>query len=168
MTGNDAEAVERSSWPGQLVALPPALWSVRVGRHFVIHCLRRMKTHYDEDTAVLLASELLTNAIVHTKGSLDLTVTEVERGLRVEVRDEAPDALPIPVQPELEALDDAGRGLLLVAELASRWGTDLVTGDDGRPTAKAVWFELPPVHAATTEPPPTQRDAPVDNSSTMA
>lgn len=88
------------------------------------------------DTAELLLSELVTNALVHTTGGALLTVT-LTRGtrarLRVEVRDEAPHR-PSP-RP---APDDAsgGRGLLIVRALADEWGMcPLAAG-------KAVWFEL--------------------------
>ena len=97
------------------------------------------------ETAQLLVSELVSNVLLHTDSPARLRL-EVEAGvLRVEVLDE------LPVPPVAGLLDPAavsGRGLLLVASLATRWGVR-PTGGEG----KAVWFELrddqpPPDEAA--------------------
>ncbi|GAB2588689.1 ATP-binding protein [Streptomyces capparidis] len=91
------------------------------------------------DTAELLASELITNALVHT-GRDALLVAELTgradrapRRLRVEVHDGDPHR-PLPRRSGPGAL--SGRGLLLVHDLSDSWGV--------RPcgTGKAVWFEL--------------------------
>lgn len=90
----------------------------------------------DADTiekAELLVSEVCTNGIVHNAGLDDATVTAAwwHGHLRVTVSD--PD-LRIPV-PDL-ADDEHGRGLLIVAELATRWGTTKTRN------GKICWFEL--------------------------
>lgn len=91
------------------------------------------------DTAELLTSELVTNALQHTAGGAVLTATfSADTGprLRVEVRDS------LARRPRLCTADAAsdhatsGRGLLLVQALADSWGVR--TGDSG----KVVWFEL--------------------------
>ncbi|MEV7781360.1 ATP-binding protein [Kitasatospora sp. NPDC088351] len=96
----------------------------------------------DETTeiAVLLLSELVTNACRHARGPRDRLVGVrcliVDDLLRVEVTD-ANEDLP---QPREAALDDeAGRGLHLVDALADSWGAHL-RGEGYR--GKTVWFQL--------------------------
>ncbi|MEJ5945086.1 ATP-binding protein [Pseudokineococcus basanitobsidens] len=89
------------------------------------------------ETAVLLTSELTTNAVLHARGDVVVRVT-VERSLVVvEVTDHS-SAAPAVRVPRLDAA--GGRGLVLVEALSSRWGTRTVRG------GKAVWFELPLPH----------------------
>jgi anti-sigma regulatory factor (Ser/Thr protein kinase) len=87
------------------------------------------------DTAELLTSELVTNALLHA--GTDLTV-HVERchedgTVRIAV-DDGSDHAPCVGEPDAGAL--GGRGLPLVASLASRWGWELM------PFGKRVWFEV--------------------------
>ncbi|MFJ5231824.1 ATP-binding protein [Kitasatospora sp. NPDC088391] len=86
------------------------------------------------DTAELLTSELVTNALVHTgkDAVLDAVLTGEQR-LRVEVRDRT-SSLPGRRNPGEDATN--GRGLLLVEALADDWGVQL------RGDGKVTWFEL--------------------------
>ncbi|MER5429579.1 ATP-binding protein [Streptomyces sp. NPDC002588] len=86
------------------------------------------------ETAELLTSELVTNALVHTDDDAVLTATVSSSGLRVEVRDSVP-RRPRPCAP---AADDStnGRGLVLVQSLADAWGVRVLGA------GKVVWFEL--------------------------
>ncbi|WP_051776480.1 ATP-binding protein [Kitasatospora phosalacinea] len=87
------------------------------------------------DTAELLASELVTNALVHTgRGAVfDAVLTEASR-LRVEVQDGAAQA---PARRAAAAeTATSGRGLMLVEALADDWGVQL------RADGKTTWFEL--------------------------
>lgn len=68
----------------------------------------------------LLASELVTNAILHAVPPIDLTLDWDERVLRVEVSD-GDDRLPVMVEPPRPA-DDGGYGLLLIERLSHAWG----------------------------------------------
>ena len=89
------------------------------------------------ELAVLLTSELVTNAVVHARTPVRLTVYH-DTVLTVEVADGSPVLpAPSPISPD----DDRGRGLTLVAKLADRWGA--------RPegTGKVVWFVLEPGRA---------------------
>ena len=85
------------------------------------------------DTARLLTSELVTNAVIHGRSAVTLSVRLTQRLLRVEVSDDNSR------HPRLEDYDkDAldGRGLHIVDYLAHDWGvTDHQLG-------KTVWFEL--------------------------
>jgi len=85
------------------------------------------------DTAVLLTSELVTNALLHGRAPVRLRVEVDARRLRVEVADDHPGRPRTPTQH-----DDAesGRGMLIVSGLAAAWGVV-----DNQP-GKTVWFEL--------------------------
>jgi anti-sigma regulatory factor (Ser/Thr protein kinase) len=87
---------------------------------------------------VLLAGELVTNAVTHTPvttAGIGLLVLLGEDGVRVEVHDRSPE-LPEQAGPGWE--DESGRGLGLVATQATRWGVQA----DAHGHGKAVWFEV--------------------------
>ncbi|MGV9252764.1 ATP-binding protein [Streptomyces sp. NPDC003697] len=91
------------------------------------------------ETAVLLLSELMTNAYRHAKVPPGREirarcVLEANR-LRVSVTD-AGDTLP--ARREAAPDDESGRGLALVAALAREWGAEPRAAGIG----KTVWFEL--------------------------
>lgn len=115
----------------------------------------------DEDVAVLLASELVTNAVTHgdhgTDGARDgdgvkgvngvkdlsgtadviaMCVRCQDGELRVEVHDRSP-VMPLPVPPSADDDSETGRGLMLVDTLAAEWGFYRT------PEGKAVYFTLP-------------------------
>jgi hypothetical protein len=100
--------------------------------------LRELLRHWGgsgtSQVAELLASELLTNALVHTDDDAVLTATVSPRGLRVEVRDFVA-GRPGPRVPAGDD-DTGGRGLALVQSLADAWGVC------AHGVGKAVWFEL--------------------------
>ena len=88
------------------------------------------------DTAVLLVSELVTNAILHAGPGAATTVLRLEYGgswLRIEVHDTSPHE-PAPRTPDW--LDESGFGLMLVDALATKWGVQQTI------QGKAVWAEL--------------------------
>ena len=88
----------------------------------------------DPDTAVLLTSELVTNAIRHEAGgTVMLTITCICDQLRVDVHDTSRRA-PMPVEARADA--ETGRGLMLVATLSADWGFHRTS------TGKAVYFTL--------------------------
>jgi serine/threonine-protein kinase RsbW len=93
------------------------------------------------DAAVLCLSELATNAIVHSRsrepgGSFTVRVQPGGQRLRVEVRDQGG-----PWHPRGRASPDepSGRGLLIVGQLAARWGC---AGHSHH--GWTVWFEMEP------------------------
>ncbi|MFE2599715.1 ATP-binding protein [Streptomyces sp. NPDC059396] len=92
-----------------------------------------------EDSAVLILSELLSNAGLHAKVTPEQTIeTRYFRSsgaLRIEVHDGSSER-PHPRVPDSEAVD--GRGLFLVDALADAWGVVERTGRPG----KAIWAEL--------------------------
>ena len=102
-------------------------------REFVAATLRDAVAGEVAEVAVLLTSELVTNAVVHARTPIHVVVDVEARTLRVTVADDAPRS------PALRPSSHnhlTGRGLNLVDALAGQWGVD--------PTreGKKVWFEL--------------------------
>jgi anti-sigma regulatory factor (Ser/Thr protein kinase) len=86
------------------------------------------------EPAVLLASEVVTNAVVHGGGHARLGVEHDHRRIRVTVSD-ASSARPRRLDLGLDAT--SGRGVQLLDQLATRWGVDIHPA-----RGKTVWFEL--------------------------
>jgi anti-sigma regulatory factor (Ser/Thr protein kinase) len=74
----------------------------------------------DRDAAQLVASELVTNAVVHAHTAIDLTLRLVSPMLHIAVRDGGPGR---PRIADIDESAESGRGLMLVDALASSWGT---------------------------------------------
>ncbi len=93
------------------------------------------------DTAALVVSELVTNAIVHTTSrriTCELRSLREGECLRIAVRDEG-HACSGPRPAEGRPAEEHGRGLLLVAALSTAWGAlEAETG-----AGLTVWAELP-------------------------
>ena len=89
----------------------------------------------DGEVAVLLVSELVTNAILHGRAPLELRAHAAGAGVRVEVHDHEPSRPPV-LRHDEDLTEPGGRGLQLVDTLADRWGW--AENDNG----KVVWFEL--------------------------
>lgn len=85
------------------------------------------------DDALLVLSEVVTNAFVHAGGDVRLRAWTSAGGLRVEVDD---GAAHLPARRDYAAMAGTGRGLQLVEELSDRWGVA------PRPDGKSVWFEF--------------------------
>lgn len=123
--------------------LPPDNSSAAVARRFVADELREEPPRWRE-VATLLTSELVTNAILHANTIIDVAVGRSP--VRVEVSDQSV-SMPLPRLFGLEA--STGRGLQLVARLASSWGID------ERRDGKTVWFELSELPSEPSELPPS-------------
>ena len=103
-------------------------------RRQVQAAIRAWDIPVDPDVAVLLTSELVTNAIRHeVTGIVMLAITCSCGQLRVDVHDTSR-ALPMLVDAPADA--EAGRGLLLVTTLSAEWGFYRT------PAGKAVYFTL--------------------------
>jgi anti-sigma regulatory factor (Ser/Thr protein kinase) len=91
------------------------------------------------DDAVLLVSELCTNALLHTAsgqgGTFEVAICLNQLSIHVEVRDGGAPRSPTAAQPAVTLAED-GRGLGLVALLADRWG------HSGDQAGRLVFFEL--------------------------
>jgi anti-sigma regulatory factor (Ser/Thr protein kinase) len=88
------------------------------------------------EVAILLVSELVTNAIRYGRPPIQLRAFRVGSGLRVEVSDGERRAPLAARQASTAEMAEGGRGLLLVNGLSDRWGW----AGNGR--GKVVWFEL--------------------------
>ncbi len=106
--------------------------SVGAARRFVCQVLPEWWSDRLDDV-LLLVSEVVTNAIVHARTAVQVTVTLVNGTTRVEVADAEPEA---PVRRGASSTATDGRGLGILEVLADRWG---VLSRDG---GKTVWFEL--------------------------
>jgi sigma-B regulation protein RsbU (phosphoserine phosphatase) len=106
------------------------------------------EAHLDEllNEALLLTTELSTNAVEHARTELDIEVAADEMGLTVTVSDFAVGRIddvaagPRNDMTDISEVAERGRGLLLVDHFASRWGTT------HQPTGKGVWFRLDRKH----------------------
>jgi anti-sigma regulatory factor (Ser/Thr protein kinase) len=107
--------------------------SVAAARRFTRAALGRQAIDPEIiDTAMLLVSELATNAIVHGTSTIRLRV-DVGDDIRVEVRDGSDDA---PVVGAGLDEGESGRGLAIVTTLAESWDWS------PQPPGKIVWFAL--------------------------
>ena len=113
--------------------LPRAPVSVARARA-AMHPLREVLGGRYQD-AVLLVSELVTNAVRHqgTAGGIEMAIAVAGGRVRVEVLDPG-NGFPKPSVSEPPPDSLGGRGLLIVDRVASRWG---VSSGPSR-----VWFEL--------------------------
>ena len=85
------------------------------------------------DDLRLIASELVTNALIHTSGPVEISLSTGPDHVRIEVSD------PSTVAPEVTQADpddDHGRGLAIVASLSRDWGVDY------HPHGKTVWADV--------------------------
>lgn len=116
------------------VLLQNSASAVRQARDLTRTSLIRWRVTPDcVDDAVLIVSEMVTNAIRYGGGPVRLRLRLRAAYLRVEVRDAsrvAPRVLPA------DPAGERGRGLRIVARLASRWGITRLR--DG----KIVWVDL--------------------------
>lgn len=116
--------------------LPRSPDSVRVARRLV-HTHSTMLDSQQRDDAVLMVSELVTNALLHGVGTISLRIEKASDALRVEVCDEG----NVRLAPSPTPGAHGGWGLRIVNQLADDWGV--------REGSTKVWFRLGP--------PPSQR-----------
>lgn len=114
------------------LTVPGLACQVAVARRFVAETLGpRPQT----ETAVLLISEAVTNAVIHTSSaSVTVVVMETPHALRFEVVDDGGDTVPAVCDDD--ELREGRRGVFLVRELSSRCGYH--TDSAGL----TYWFEL--------------------------
>lgn len=121
----------------QLV-IPPVSTGIGDARRFTSERLTAWGQDGLTDVAVLMISELVTNAILHGGEGAVLTLRLDPSKLRAEVRDSNPAS---PVVRGYSETATTGRGMVIVDALAAAWGTFPVEG------GKIVWFELKAVPA---------------------
>jgi anti-sigma regulatory factor (Ser/Thr protein kinase) len=120
-------------FPGQTVHVAEA-------RHFVAALLEGEDKHLVED-AVLVVSELATNAVQHTRsgwyrGWFLVIIGFTDDLLRIQVTDQGGDAEPM-VRSVNTPVDEGGRGLVLIDACAKDWGVK-----DRSDGARCIWVDL--------------------------
>ncbi|MGK5521068.1 SpoIIE family protein phosphatase [Micromonospora sp. URMC 107] len=134
-TGGRDEHVRR-------VRLPADRRTPAAARALVRSVLTEARLDGLANEAMLLTTELSTNAVEHARTELDIEVVADPVGITVTVSDFAAgpvEELIVGVRNDATDIDEVserGRGLLLVDHFASRWGTTYL------PTGKGVWFRL--------------------------
>jgi anti-sigma regulatory factor (Ser/Thr protein kinase) len=132
----DLEVLAGAAVLGSLT-IPGRPEHVREARAFVAKALGEL--HPGLDHAVLLTSELVTNAVTHSRsrgdgGSVTVLIVESGGGVRIEIADEGSELSSPVVRGDVYASD--GHGLYLVQTLADQWG--YLRDDNGT----TVWFWL--------------------------
>ena len=127
-TGEGDGSARLNDADGIAATFPPVAESVRAARRFVE---RLVPSEFDE-RAVLLVSELATNAVLHARSPFEVRVRWIPTR-RIEVRDASID-LPKIADPSSDDLH--GRGLRLVDSFSAAWG--ISPEENG----KVVWFEF--------------------------
>jgi len=120
--------MNRQSW-----RLPATARSVPEARQHVSAALHQWGYDGLLETARLLTSELVTNAVLHARTEMTVAVEDTDHGVRVAVTDSSP------VPPSLRhhsTTATTGRGLRMLDQLAREWSVD---EDNG---GKTVWFTL--------------------------
>jgi len=120
--------MDRQSW-----RLPATARSVPEARQHVVTALQEWGYDGLVETARLLTSELVTNAVLHARTEMTVSVEDSEVGVRIAVTDASP------VPPSLRhhsTTATTGRGLRLLDQLAREWSVDDTNG------GKTVWFTL--------------------------
>jgi anti-sigma regulatory factor (Ser/Thr protein kinase) len=137
--------------------LTPGLVAAAEAREYIRAAISAWQVPVDTEVAVLLTSELVTNAITHGQPAngrelaggepagaglvnsepVMLSIRCSRGELRVEVHDQSCD-MPPPKPRDALAESETGRGLMLVAALAAKWGFYRT------PAGKAVYFTLIP------------------------
>jgi anti-sigma regulatory factor (Ser/Thr protein kinase) len=127
-------SVQHAAELAGFLRLPDNPLAPREARAHVRRCLLAIGANQQTgDVALLLTSEVVTNALRHAPPPRELRVRQGAGLLRVEVSDSHP--LP-PRRREPDAESPGGRGLWLLDALAIRWG-HLREGE-----GKVVWFEV--------------------------
>lgn len=131
----------KSSEPLGHVALPGDAASVPQARRYV-RGLLEPTDHPRTDDALLLVTELVSNAVRHSDsgrrpgGKITVIVVHRARSILVNVIDDG-SAGSIPrVRRDVDADSGGGRGLWLVRELATAWGWH------DSPAGRVVWFQM--------------------------
>ena len=113
----------------------PSPESPRSARRFVADALEQLGYDAAGDQAVLLVSELVTNAVLHARTEVDVIVAGDDGCVRIAVVDRSP---VMPATRSFSPTAGSGRGLHLVESMASRWGVEPASEEPG----KEVWFEI--------------------------
>lgn len=113
--------------------LPPLATASRDARRFVTRTLLDWQSPRLVGAATLVASELVTNSVLHAATILDVNVSQVDVLLRLAVRDRG-GGRPVPRSAAAPGAHLGGRGLMIVQALTRAW--DVLPA---RTAGKTVW-----------------------------
>ena len=130
-------AVIDESWQGRTAeatrSFERTLRSPALARRFVSETLRSWRLEYLSDEAVLIVSELATNAVIHARSDFTVALTLLHDRVRISVSDRSPSPPRVRASgPE----DPHGLGLHLVGAFARTWSHERV------PLGKRVWADV--------------------------
>jgi anti-sigma regulatory factor (Ser/Thr protein kinase) len=136
------ETLELPSSTAQFASSPRG---ARLARRLAVRCMEEWGYPPASDasaTVALIVGELAANAVQHARVpgrdfGLRLILDAAAGLVRVEVADAASAKWPPTVPPTAHPEGESGRGLLLVAALAVRWGST-----PRHPVGKTVWAEM--------------------------
>ena len=114
------------------LTLAPQTASAGLARRWLAEQLSGYEVDVAE-TALLLTSEIVTNAVLHARTPIDLAVQVAPGRVRIEVADRSP---VLPMTKHYDTSAETGRGLVLLEALASDWGVEAAPG------GKVVWFDV--------------------------
>jgi hypothetical protein len=115
------------------ISCPPTRYAPSQARGLVARACDAWQLTAIRGDAELVVSELCGNATRHAGTSMDVVVHRTGNHLYVEVHDRSSE-LPVARRPQ--AVEDSGRGLILVDALAATWGSARTA------TGKVVWAAL--------------------------
>lgn len=121
----------------------PELTAARKARADICATLSNWGLGVHTDTAELILSELVANAVRHGEGPVRTRIFHVGRYLHMEVHDDGPGR---PVRRSVSAEDESGRGLAVIEGLIGAWGGIDVWNDpvgDGKTIHVAICVEKP-------------------------
>jgi len=116
------------------VTLQPDFTSARAARRTLRDALVEADRQAWTDAGELAISEVVANAVLHAATPIEVSITVRDDALDVEVRDFSP---VLPVAPGYDEQATTGRGMALVAALASDCGVRGLGGG-----GKAIWFRV--------------------------
>jgi len=117
----------------RVLRLPPTARSTTEARRFVLSALAEWGLDQLRDTAALLTSELVTNSVLHARTEVEVSVTRLDDGVSVEVKD---GSRREPMRRIHDDRSTTGRGVGLLEQLAGAWDVTL------HPDGKTVRFTL--------------------------
>jgi anti-sigma regulatory factor (Ser/Thr protein kinase) len=122
-------------WRRLLMTLPAEDHSARLARRAAHVVLGAWRLEHMQETAILIVSELVTNAVRHARETdvVEVDLHATRTCLRIEIQD-CDRHWPQPRIPG--GFEESGFGFVLVDALAAKWGVRETT------TGKAVWAEL--------------------------
>jgi anti-sigma regulatory factor (Ser/Thr protein kinase) len=113
-----------------VLPVPEAIGAVR---RFVATWLRAWRSDGDDSDAVLMASELVTNAVRHTAAPFRVRLQRRDGSVVLSVEDMS---VQLPVVRAATTMQPDGRGVALVQRLSNAWGVEPL------PDGKVVWVEF--------------------------